>query len=115
MCGPMRPWPPQKLKRFAALAKAGELSYGVIPGLEAKLAEAEAAESDMMVEEAVRPEQVAQVVELDVEEIGEGDAELFEVGSLAIFEHQRELGGGEMTRRRPNLEDLFIKLTGKHL
>ena len=50
-------------KREGNLAKAGELSYGVIPGLEKKLQEAETAEADMMVEEAVRPEQIASVVE----------------------------------------------------
>ncbi len=51
-------------KREGNLAKAGELSYGVIPQLEKQLAEAEKAEEDgMMVEEAVRPEQIAQVVE----------------------------------------------------
>ncbi|MEO1140187.1 MAG: AAA family ATPase, partial [Pseudomonadota bacterium] len=51
-------------KREGNLAKAGELSYGVIPGLEKQLAEAEQAEdSGVMVEEAVRPEQIAQVVE----------------------------------------------------
>jgi ATP-dependent Clp protease ATP-binding subunit ClpB len=51
-------------KRAGDLAKAGELSYGVIPGLEKQLAEAEQAEDDgVMVEEAVRPEQIAQVVE----------------------------------------------------
>nr|WP_319248620.1 ATP-dependent chaperone ClpB [uncultured Celeribacter sp.] len=54
-------------KREGNLAKAGELSYGVIPQLEKQLAEAEAAEADMdgelMVEEAVRPEQIAEVVE----------------------------------------------------
>jgi len=50
-------------KREGNLAKAGELSYGVIPDLEKKLADAEAQESDMMVEEAVRPEQIASVVE----------------------------------------------------
>jgi len=49
-------------KREGDLAKAGELSYGVIPDLERKLAEAEGSE-DLMVEEAVRPEQVAEVVE----------------------------------------------------
>jgi ATP-dependent Clp protease ATP-binding subunit ClpB len=49
-------------KREGDLAKAGELSYGVIPELERKLAEAETAE-DLMVEDAVRPEQIAQVVE----------------------------------------------------
>ena len=48
-------------KREGNLAKAGELSYGVIPDLEKKLGEAE--DSDLMVEEAVRPEQIASVVE----------------------------------------------------
>ena len=48
-------------KREGDLAKAGELSYGVIPKLEKQLGEAE--ESDLMVEDAVRPEQIASVVE----------------------------------------------------
>ncbi|MEY8842399.1 Clp protease N-terminal domain-containing protein, partial [Cribrihabitans sp. XS_ASV171] len=51
-------------KREGNLAKAGELSYGVIPQLEKKLEEAEKAEEEgMMVEETVRPEQIAEVVE----------------------------------------------------
>jgi ATP-dependent Clp protease ATP-binding subunit ClpB len=51
-------------KREGNLGKAGELSYGVIPQLEKQLAEAEQREGeDAMVEEAVRPEQIAQVVE----------------------------------------------------
>ncbi len=51
-------------KREGNLAKAGELSYGVIPELEKKLTEAENAESsEMMAEETVRPEQIASVVE----------------------------------------------------
>ncbi|WP_425040617.1 ATP-dependent chaperone ClpB [Primorskyibacter sp. S187A] len=51
-------------KREGNLAKAGELSYGVIPQLEKQLGEAEEREdSDVMVEEAVRPEQIASVVE----------------------------------------------------
>ncbi len=49
-------------KREGNLAKAGELSYGVIPDLERRIAEVEA-NDDLMVEEAVRPEQIAQVVE----------------------------------------------------
>ncbi|MEJ2036491.1 MAG: AAA family ATPase, partial [Maritimibacter sp.] len=40
-----------------------ELSYGIIPELERKLSEAEARDDDMLVEEAVRPEQIAGVVE----------------------------------------------------
>jgi len=67
-------------KREGNLAKAGELSYGVIPGLEKKLAEAEKAEDKgVMVEEAVRPEQIAQVVErwtgIPTSKMLEGDRE----------------------------------------
>ena len=52
-------------KRDSNLAKAGELSYGVIPKLMERLAQAEAAEvqGDVMVEEAVTPDHVASVVE----------------------------------------------------
>ncbi|WP_420004222.1 ATP-dependent chaperone ClpB [Arenibacterium sp. LLYu02] len=51
-------------KREGNLARAGELSYGVIPGLEKQLSEAEQQEEQgLMVEEAVRPEQIAAVVE----------------------------------------------------
>ncbi|HDZ81522.1 MAG TPA: ATP-dependent chaperone ClpB [Roseobacter sp.] len=50
-------------KREGNLAKAGELSYGVIPQLERKLGEADDSEADKMVEEAVRPDQIASVVE----------------------------------------------------
>ncbi|MDW3224150.1 MAG: ATP-dependent chaperone ClpB [Paracoccaceae bacterium] len=51
-------------KREGNLAKAGELSYGVIPQLEKQLGDAEGRdEGDMLVEEAVRPEQIASVVE----------------------------------------------------
>ena len=51
-------------KREGNLAKAGELSYGVIPQLEKQLEDAEGRETGgLMVEEAVRPEQIASVVE----------------------------------------------------
>ena len=50
-------------KREGNLAKAGELSYGVIPQLERELVQAEAQGEGPMVEEAVRPEQIAEVVE----------------------------------------------------
>ena len=52
----------EQAKREGNLARAGELSYGIIPGLEKQLAAAEE-HSDLMVEEAVRPEQIAEVVE----------------------------------------------------
>ncbi|MDO5632053.1 MAG: ATP-dependent chaperone ClpB [Paracoccus sp. (in: a-proteobacteria)] len=50
-------------KREGNLARAGELSYGIIPGLEKQLAESEDQDNALMVEEAVRPEQIAEVVE----------------------------------------------------
>ncbi len=50
-------------KREGNLARAGELSYGIIPQLEKQLDEAEDREDALMVEEAVRPEQIAEVVE----------------------------------------------------
>ena len=51
-------------KREGNLARAGELSYGIIPSLEKQLAEADSAEGDdLLVEESVRPEQIAEVVE----------------------------------------------------
>ena len=50
-------------KREGDLARAGELSYGVIPGLQKQLTEAEKAGSGLMVEETVRPERIASVVE----------------------------------------------------
>ncbi|WP_096786891.1 ATP-dependent chaperone ClpB [Rhodobacter sp. CZR27] len=53
----------EQVKRDGNLARAGELSYGVIPQLEKKLEEAEAREGDLLVSEAVRPEQIAEVVE----------------------------------------------------
>ncbi|SMP08451.1 ATP-dependent chaperone ClpB [Shimia sagamensis] len=66
-------------KREGNLARAGELSYGVIPDLEKKLDEAENAEGEMTVEEAVRPEQIAQVVErwtgIPTSKMLEGDRE----------------------------------------
>ncbi|MEO9526351.1 ATP-dependent chaperone ClpB [Roseibium sp.] len=50
-------------QRRGDLAKAGELAYGVVPELERKLAEAEAPEEgEAMVDEAVTPSDIAQVV-----------------------------------------------------
>ena len=50
-------------KRDGDFAKAGELQYGTLPALEKQLAEAEAREGLALVSEAVRPEQIAEVVE----------------------------------------------------
>ncbi|WP_103257774.1 ATP-dependent chaperone ClpB [Tabrizicola aquatica] len=53
----------EQAKREGNFAKAGELQYGRIPQLEKDLAEAEAKEGQALVAEAVRPEQIAEVVE----------------------------------------------------
>jgi ATP-dependent Clp protease ATP-binding subunit ClpB len=53
----------EQAKREGNFAKAGELQYGRIPELEKKLGEAEGREGETLVAEAVRPEQIAEVVE----------------------------------------------------
>ncbi len=50
-------------KREGNFGRAGELQYYRIPEIERKLSEAEAQDDGLMVEEAVRPEQIAEVVE----------------------------------------------------
>ncbi len=50
-------------KRQGDFGRAGELQYGRIPELERNLAKAEAREAEKMVGDAVRPEQIAEVVE----------------------------------------------------
>ncbi|MCT4608907.1 MAG: ATP-dependent chaperone ClpB [Pelagimonas sp.] len=52
----------EQAKRSGNLGRAGELSYGIIPALEKQLSDAENSD-DVMVEEAVRPEHIAAVVE----------------------------------------------------
>ena len=49
-------------QRRGEYQRAGELTYGVIPDLEKKLAEVESASNDRLVEEAVTPDMVAGVV-----------------------------------------------------
>ncbi|MEL7525374.1 MAG: ATP-dependent chaperone ClpB [Pseudomonadota bacterium] len=67
-------------QRQGDLAKAGELAYGVVPDLERQLAEAEASEDkDAMVDEAVSPSHIAQVVSkwtgIPVDKMLEGERE----------------------------------------
>jgi ATP-dependent Clp protease ATP-binding subunit ClpB len=68
----------EQAKREGNLARAGELSYGVIPALEKQMSEAENA-SAAIVAEAVRPEQIAGVVErwtgIPMSKMLEGDRE----------------------------------------
>ncbi|MBV9016245.1 MAG: ATP-dependent chaperone ClpB, partial [Alphaproteobacteria bacterium] len=60
-------------------ARAGELTYGVIPDLERKLKDAEGAEQSRMLEEAVTPEHIAAVVSrwtgIPVDKMLEGERE----------------------------------------
>jgi len=102
-------------KREGNLAKAGELSYGVIPGLEKQLAEAEGLEDAMMVEEAVRPEQIAQVVErwtgIPTTKMLEGERDKLlrmedELGRRVIGQHQAVRAVSNAVRRaRAGLND----------
>ncbi|TDT72944.1 ATP-dependent Clp protease ATP-binding subunit ClpB [Litoreibacter halocynthiae] len=85
-------------KREGNLAKAGELSYGVIPDLEKALAEAESREETQMVEEAVRPEQIASVVErwtgIPTSKMLEGERE-------KLLKMEEELGRRVIGQRLP--------------
>jgi ATP-dependent Clp protease ATP-binding subunit ClpB len=121
----------QNATRRGDFAKAGELQYGVIPQLEKKLAEAEAAEGDgVMVEEAVSPEHVAQVVErwtgIPVDRMLEGERDKLlrmeeEIGKRVIGQREAvEAVSNAVRRARAGLNDpnrplgsfLFLGPTG---
>ncbi|HQY45184.1 MAG TPA: AAA family ATPase, partial [Paracoccaceae bacterium] len=120
----------EQAKREGNLARAGELSYGVIPGLEKKLTEAEAQEDGLMVEEAVRPEQIAEVVErwtgIPTSKMLEGEREKLlkmeeELGKRVIGQRQAVVAISNAVRRaRAGLNDenrplgsfLFLGPTG---
>ena len=121
----------QTATRAGDFAKAGELQYGVIPQLEKKLAEAEAAEGDgVMVEEAVSPEHVAQVVErwtgIPVDRMLEGERDKLlrmeeEIGKRVIGQREAvEAVSNAVRRARAGLNDpnrplgsfLFLGPTG---
>ena len=75
-----RGWSSTTPSALAICSGPASLTYGVIPELEKKLSEAEAAEAtDVMVEEAVTPEHVASVVErwtgIPVDRMLEGERE----------------------------------------
>ena len=119
-----------QVKREGNLGRAGELSYGIIPGLEKKLAEAEAREGDAMVSEAVRPEQIAEVVErwtgIPVAKMLEGEREKLlrmeeELGKRVIGQRAAVVAVSNAVRRaRAGLNDegrplgsfLFLGPTG---
>ena len=118
------------VKRDGNLGRAGELSYGIIPGLEKKLIEAEAREGDALVSEAVWPEQIAEVVErwtgIPVARMLEGEREKLlrmeeELGKRVIGQRAAVVAVSNAVRRaRAGLNDegrplgsfLFLGPTG---
>ena len=117
-------------KRQGNLQRAGELAYGVIPGLEAKLAEAEAKGGQDVMPEAVTPEQIAQVVErwtgIPVDRMLEGERDKLlrmeeELGRRVIGQREAVVAVSNAVRRaRAGLNDpnrplgsfLFLGPTG---
>ncbi|MFT4150976.1 MAG: ATP-dependent chaperone ClpB [Paracoccaceae bacterium] len=117
-------------KREGNLARAGELSYGIIPQLEKQLAEADAHGGDQLVSESVRPEQIAEVVErwtgIPVARMLEGEREKLlrmeeELGRRVIGQRQAVVAVSNAVRRaRAGLNDenrplgsfLFLGPTG---
>jgi len=117
-------------KREGNLARAGELSYGVIPQLEKQLGAAEEVDDGLMVEEAVRPEQIAQVVErwtgIPTSKMLEGEREKLlkmeeELGKRVVGQQQAVTAVAKAVRRaRAGLNDenrplgsfLFLGPTG---
>jgi ATP-dependent Clp protease ATP-binding subunit ClpB len=69
----------ERAQRQGNLARAGELAYGVIPGLERQLRETEQGDGRELVEEVVTPDRVAQVVSrwtgIPVDKMLEGERE----------------------------------------
>jgi len=120
----------EQAKREGDFAKAGELQYGRIPGLEKSLAEAEAREGEALVSEAVRPEQIAEVVErwtgIPTTKMLEGEREKLlkmeeELGKRVIGQRQAVVAVANAVRRaRAGLNDenrplgsfLFLGPTG---
>ncbi len=120
----------EQAKRDGDFARAGELQYGRIPGLEKALTEAEAREGDALVSEAVRPEQIAEVVErwtgIPTTKMLEGERDKLlkmeeELGKRVIGQRQAVVAVANAVRRaRAGLNDenrplgsfLFLGPTG---
>ncbi len=117
-------------KRQGDFANAGRLQYGAIPELERKLTEAEAREAEKMVADAVRPEQIAEVVErwtgIPTSKMLEGEREKLlkmedELHKRVVGQHQAVRAVANAVRRaRAGLNDenrplgsfLFLGPTG---
>ncbi|MCP5072988.1 MAG: ATP-dependent chaperone ClpB [Rhodobacteraceae bacterium] len=116
--------------REGNLQRAGELRFAVIPGLEKQLAEAEKAGDDVMVEEAVKPEHIASVVErwtgIPVDKMLEGERDKLlrmeaEIGKrvigqfgavTAVSNAVRRARAGLSDPNRPQGSFLFLGPTG---
>ena len=103
-------------QRRGDLARAGELAYGVIPGLEKKLKELEAGEGKgAMVEEAVTPDHVAAIVSrwtgIPVDRMLEGERDKLlrmeeELGKRVIGQREAVEAVSKAVRRaRAGLQD----------
>lgn len=120
----------EQAQRSGDLAKAGELSYGVIPTLEKQLAEAQAASSVAMLREEVTAEDIATVVSrwtgIPVDKMLEGEREKLlqmeaELGKRVIGQQEAVVAVSRAIRRaRAGLQDpnrpmgsfLFLGPTG---
>ncbi|MEO0916731.1 MAG: ATP-dependent chaperone ClpB, partial [Pseudomonadota bacterium] len=120
----------EQAKRDGNLQRAGELSYGVIPGLEKELEGNEADDGQVMVEEAVGPEIIAEVVErwtgIPTSKMLEGEREKLlrmedEIAKRVIGQRQAVTAVANAVRRaRAGLQDenrplgsfLFLGPTG---
>ena len=117
-------------KRSGDLARAGELSYGVIPQLEKQLGAMDESADARLVEEAVRPEQIAEVVErwtgIPTSKMLEGEREKLlkmeeELGRRVVGQSQaveavsravRRARAGLQDQNRPLGSFLFLGPTG---
>ncbi len=117
-------------RRVGDLARLGELQYGIIPGLETRLSEAERNERNLMVEEAVLPTHIAAVVErwtgIPVDKLLEGERDKLlrmeeALGKRVVGQHDALVAISSAVRRaRTGLNDpnrpigsfLFLGPTG---
>jgi len=120
----------EQAQRSGDLGKAGELSYGVIPGLEKQLAEAEQASAGAMLREEVTSEDIAAVVGrwtgIPVDRMLEGEREKLlkmeeTIGKRVIGQSEAVVAVSRAVRRaRAGLQDpnrplgsfLFLGPTG---
>ena len=106
----------EQAQRRGNLARAGELAYGVIPALEKKLKELEGADAKgAMVEEAVTPDHIAQIVArwtgIPVERMLEGERDKLlrmeaELGKRVVGQREAvEAVSTAVRRARAGLQD----------